>query len=1246
MRGFTELIGQWGKMMGLGFDPAGRLHQTGLLEVAEDCPGHAGGKRESGNVGIGLTMACMVLAAILSPIRGLGQVYTGTITGTVKDTSGGVVPNAKVTLTNNGTGFSLATTTGSSGTYIFTPVKIGIYTVQAEAAGFQVVKRINITVEIQQQAVVNFVLRPGRVTQTVVVTAGAPLLQTEGGSVGQVIGSQQTVDLPLNGRNYTFLAQLSAGVTTGQPEGRGMDAHGTYVANGTLDAQNNYLLDGLDDNSDVVDFLASTQYIVLPPPDAIQEFKLQTADFSAQFGRSAGAVINATTKSGTSTLHGDAWEFVRNDAFDGADFFQNAANEKKAEYRQNQFGFTLGGPLPLPKLKHKSFFFGDYQGTRIREAYLFTGNTVPTVAERASGYTDFSDLITGQTGTLTDLLGRSFPLGTVFDPATTRPVTAGQIDPVTGLTATQTGYVRNPFSGNILPANRLDPNAIRLLNAFPLPNSPGLFGNLTTSQVLNNDTNTFDIRADEDFSDRSTMFTRVSYFESPSSIPPSLNETVGGRGYTPGQGADSARNAVWSGTHSFSPTTIDELSGGFSGTRITRFQNDYNVANVPAQFGIQGVPQYPDNGGLPQINIGGLSGLGAGEFIPAIEYNETTQMTDNLTKVYKSHTFKGGFEFQHIKVATEEPLDPRGLFDYGGTYTSIPNVGDGSTGRAQFVLNPEATTVPGGVNNVGGSNGVQISNTALVDDGQDYEALYFLDDWKATPKLTLNLGVRWEYYSPISENFNAQGNFVPGPPFAGAEYLLPSNKRDIALSPSFTSLLKKDGIALDYTNNDGMAEDQKFNFAPRLGLAFQVTPKFVVRAAYGTFYNAFESLGFLPSLGQSYPFNFGITAFAADSQHPITPNLSIGPLETSLVNMPLKTASVDAEGLLLKSFQYYAKTPYTQSANFTAQYQVTPNQSFQLAYVGTFARHLQVFSGGDLPSVIVPPTDNVLQYVPFPDFAVGSSYATDQGNSFYNSLQATFQRRFSDNFLFIADYTYAKAMNDAKDPLNPGGDNYLYRAPLVPGFGIQGDYALANYDVRNLVHFSGIYELPFGSGKHFLTNARGPLNQVVGGWQMNWILTLRDGYPFSVPCSVDTANEGTSQNILGWVGCYADLTPGQNIIGGKHDVNQWINPLAFHNPPAATAISRTDFAALGGMGLQAVGPGFHRLDFSLFKEFQTTEKTHLEFRAEFFNITNTPQFGLPSFLNLSNAANFGEITSTSDSPNDPRQIQFALKFYW
>src|SRR5213080_477123 len=352
------------------------------------------------------------------------QVDTGAILGTVKDQSGAVVPGAKVTLTNEGTSFSVSTTTGADGGYTFTPVKIGTYTVDAEFQGFQKASHPHVTVNVQQQVVVDFTLQPGQVTQTVEVTAEVPLLQTQNASIGQVVGSREVNDLPLNGRNFTFLAQLTSGVAAGQPEGRGLNASGSFTANGTRPAQNNYLLDGIDNNIDVVDFLNGTAFVVLPSVDAIQEFKVQTSDYSAEIGRAGGAVLNATIKSGTNQLHGDVWEFLRNDKLDARDFFETS----RSEFRQNQFGATIGGPVRIPHLyngKNKTFFFGDYQGTRIRQGTPYLKG-VPTLAEANSGYTDFSDLIAAQSGCTKgkDLLGRSVPCGTIFDPATTRKVTA------------------------------------------------------------------------------------------------------------------------------------------------------------------------------------------------------------------------------------------------------------------------------------------------------------------------------------------------------------------------------------------------------------------------------------------------------------------------------------------------------------------------------------------------------------------------------------------------------------------------------------------------------------------------------------------------------------------------------------------------------------------------------------------------------------------------------------------------------
>src|SRR5437588_702374 len=439
-----------------------------------------------------LSLALIALVLIF-PLRASAQVDAGAISGTVKDSSGGVVPGAKVTLTNEDTGQQLSTTSSSAGEYVFAPIKIGHYSVSAELQGFRRVQQNNVSVDVQQRVVVDFTLQPGQPTETVIVNEVPPALQTQDASVGQVIGEQTVNVLPLNGRNFTFLAQLSAGVTQDQQDTRGLGASGSFAANGLRPAQNNYLLDGIDNNVQLVDFLNGTHFVVRPPVDAIQEFKIQTNSFSAELGRSSGSLLNATIKSGTNDFHGTLWEFVRNDKFDAANFFENSQGIGKGKFRQNQFGASIGGPLIIPHIyssKHKTFFFFDYEGTRIRQAVPYA-STVPTALERSSGYTNFSELLT-QGGTQTDVLGRTTPLGQVFDPATTRTVSCGVVDPVTGMTppsgsktacpagtpnGTPAGFVREPFAGNIVPSNRLDQNAIAVLNLFPPPNNSQLFTN-------------------------------------------------------------------------------------------------------------------------------------------------------------------------------------------------------------------------------------------------------------------------------------------------------------------------------------------------------------------------------------------------------------------------------------------------------------------------------------------------------------------------------------------------------------------------------------------------------------------------------------------------------------------------------------------------------------------------------------------------------------------------------------------------
>jgi Carboxypeptidase regulatory-like domain len=1177
-----------------------------------------------------------VIVVLISAVALAFADPSATLTGFVSDAMGRSVPNAHITVSNLGTNIEYVMESNNAGVYSSPPLEPGVYRMTVLKDGFKTLVKSGIDLHVQDVISVNFSLEIGSVTESVTVESGVPLLQTDDSSVGQVVNSREINNLPLNGRNYALLAQLTSGVTTTVKESRGLAATGSFSSNGVPSLYNSYILDGVDNNNNTVDFLNGAAYAVRPPLDAIREFKVQTSNFSAEFGRVGGSLVNAIVKSGTNELHGDLWEFLRNNSLDASDFFLNAAGKSKGEYRRNQFGFTVGGPVLIPRVyngKNRTFFFADYEGTRIRQAQPFT-SAVPTAAERASGYTNFSELISGQTGYQTDNLGRTFPLGTVFDPATTRGVKAGFIDPATGRTATTTGYVREAFAGNLLPLSRVDPTAVKLLNLFPAPNAAGIFNNFVSQPVHSDDTDSFDVRIDHNFSQQDQTFFRISSSSEPQYFPSPLGGLAGGaQSFAVGNQSNNVLNGAWGETHIFSPTTVNQFLIGYHRIHTERLQPFAQSGGLNEQYGIPGIPDTPPNGGLAQIEISGLSELGSHNNLPLNELNGTLQFTDNFSKQLGSHALKVGAEYQRIKVAVLSSQFPHGYFTFNGAYTSIPNLNAGNTGIAQFVIDPTSANVAGGINNVGGAVNVQVSPLGQEDYRRPYYGSYIQDDWKATRKLTVNLGVRWEYFQLPTDNFGAEANFLPGTPFNGAEYLIDARRRGTLLSSSFVNSLATDGIELGYTNNYQLGNAQKTNFAPRVGFAYQLTPRFVIRSGYGIFYNGVLNTGDGANLGNNYPFEFGLSFLPSNSVAPVTPDNSIGKLSNGLLNVSLVPSAVNANGLNLRGIQYNLQTPYIQDLNFTLQYQVTSNQSITAAYVGSLGRHLLTTPGTNLPSVILPPNVNVQQYVPFPEFARGSSYSATDGNSFYHSLQIKFERKFTNGLSTLAAYTWSKLRTDTQDILfsTPG-----YRAPSLPGFGIQGDYGLGGFDVRQALHFSGVYELPFGRGKRFLSNGR-LVDYIVGGWSISGLVTLQSGQPFTVGCSISTG-AGT--------GCNALLVPGQNIYAGARTVNHWINSAAFANPAVATSIGQSNYAPLGGAPTQAIGPGFHRADLSVAKQWRTSETTHLEFRSEFFNLTNTPNFSNPAFLTLGNQSNFGQITSTRDNPDDAREIQFALKFYF
>ncbi len=486
------------------------------------------------------------------------------------------------------------------------------------------------------------------------------------------------------------------------------------------------------------------------------------------------------------------------------------------------------------------------------------------------------------------------------------------------------------------------------------------------------------------------------------------------------------------------------------------------------------------------------------------------------------------------------------------------------------------------------------------------------------------------------------------------------------------ALLAKDGIVLAVTNKygQGLGNSQKANFAPRVGFAYQATPKLVVRGGFGMFYNGFENRGFSPNIGENYPFQFNFQFFNPDDSHPITfPGCATaGPggsatFETGFSCTPLDPLLVNASGLSLRGIQFDYITPYAMSANFTLQYQLTPSMSVQAGYVTSLARHLEVFPGSNNVTQILPAGANANNFIQFPDFGRGNSYAATEGSSAYHSLQTKVEKQFAGGLNFLVTYTWSKVRTDAGDLLNGGSvQPNGYRAPQIPGFGIQGDYALAPFDIRHVFHFSGGYELPFGKGKRFMSDATGFTNKVIGGWSAIWSTALQGGQPVDFPCSTNPTAAGTNCNDLFVKG----QSPTKGLYTNSAGFLAMFNAAAFTQPctigptgaPTSSpsgCVPLTGMQALGGV-TQVAGPGFHRLDFSLFKEIPFTERFRLQFRTEIFNIFNHPNFNAPGFggngvVAISGSTdyknpNFGRIGSTRDAPYDPRQIQFALKLYY
>ena len=1173
-------------------------------------------------------LAALVLALLFAPAHFLlGQADQGTITGTVQDPSGAMIGSASVTLTNVDLGQVLKSTTDGAGVYVFSPIKIGNYKLSATAPGFDTVTQTNLHLSIQQRLNVILTLKPGTTSETVMVTDEAPLMQTQESSVGQTMDTQTIDSVPLNGRNWVFIAQLAAGAAPA--DGSRGGGKGDFEANGQRAEENNFILDGVDNNANVVDFYNGASFVAQPPPDALAEFKVQTSDYSAEFGHSAGSVVNASLKSGSNDIHGSAWEYVRNTVFDTNDWTAPKGTPV-APYHENQFGATLGGPV----LKNKLFLFGDAQANRI--AFSETGNniSVPTALERQG---DFSEIL--------------------------NPSLTG--NPAVQLYHQTANAAPVPFANNLIPTALINPTALALLNDYPKPNTNGglLYNNYYVLRPITDNTFQWDVRADWTIGANDTTYSRFSYWNEVGHNAPPLGNVLDGGGFgDDGKQKDLGDNYMLSETHVFTQTLTNEFRFGYNYLH-TGFQHpNASNPNFAASVGFGGIPKDKLNGGLPNVSVSGLTSFGSPTWSTTDEHENVYQILDNVTKVAGNHTLKAGVAFSNIRFSTLQPQDSRGSYTYNGTYTS--NLSNSSTvantgyGAADFLLDQQ--------NNAG------LSNEVTNGDQRWNNAAYAQDDWRLSQKLTVNLGLRWEFFQPYQDvggfqaSYNMTGpmsfNATTGTGSGQAQYLIPKESYSYAMgiinnpayNPNYGAILAKDNIKVVSVDDPHLIKAQKTNFAPRVGFAYAPDAKTSVRLGYGIFYGGLESLGYWPNLGENYPFQFtgSFNSASCGANNCPTDGITIGNGFTTILANGFAS---NVTGLTMRGTDPSAKTPYTQGYNLSVERSVSNDIVATVSYVGNNSRHLQINVDANAPLALSAPGWNSQRGRPLPD-AGGSAYVTYSAMSDYNSLQAKVEKRMSKGYNLLATYTWAHSLDDANTPLGSTGDNGQQNYNLIP---IKNDYSQSAFDTRQRLTFNALYQLPFGKGRAYL-NQNAVADAVVGGWSANATFVAQTGNFFTVfPTGINTVSGGSARAVK-----LRDpfSTGGTSAVGGSCPTKvrtkaNWYNPCSFGNPWDPSSVEHslaagqfvTDTASalgyLGGRRDSVSGPGYERVNMSIFKNFSVYREQKLEFRADIFNALNTPSLGNPS--NTGIGANGGQVTSTrglqAHAP-DSRFIQVSAKY--
>jgi hypothetical protein len=1097
----------------------------------------------------------MPVVLLLASVSALAQIDTGSIVGSVADPSGAVVAGATVTVTNQATGVASKTTSNAKGQYEVLALIPGAYTVASSARGFAPQTFKNIRVDVQSRIAMNFSLKVGGVSEQVVVSDTGAQLDTQSADLGGVVGTKTINDLPLNGRVYAQLALLEAGAAK-YYSGPNEVVDG-FSVNGNAELQNYFALDGIDNNSNSANLEENTTQAVQPPPDALDEFRLQTRTYSAEFGTSAGAVVNASIKSGTNHFHGDVWEYLRNEDFDANDWFDNFYGTPRQPYKQNQYGGTIGGPL----YRNHTFFFTDFQQTLIRQ-HSAQSATVPTPLMKQGNFTELP-----------------FALSTVIP--------------------SQNGCV----VGNIVQTNCVDSVGMKLLQAYPDPNvasevakegTPGSFGNTNYRYLASvpNDVYSMDVRVDHSINDKNKMYGRYSFIHGKTVDPQWTPNPVIGDSNFAADAVTHGQSAVVSYIRTLSASALNEARFGFNRMLAA---ND-PPGNAPlgvsdtSQFGLTGVPVSAYTYAIPPVSVGSLQTLGASIYRPQHYISQVWQFLDDFTWLRGRHSLKFGYEYHRTTLTFLDLANPQGALGAQGIYTNTHGFG-----AADLLL--------------GDMNSAAYESVTVPHTYQPSHSFYGQDTWRMTDRLTLNYGLRYELFAPILERDNGVANFSPD---------------------NGGTLIDAASNASGWYNR-ALIHPDYLNFAPRFGVSWQALHRVVVRGGYGIFYQHRDRYGSESVLSLNPPFLS--QASLSQQQGSTTPVFYLkdgfpGAALTSAAGVlpPLYTLQIRAQ-------DPDQRTSYVSQGSFGMQVQVERGTVASLDYVGNFGRKEgRIFNGNQGLITGYDSSGNPTVVFPYANLNNGSQhgfleYLRNDGNVNYNGLQASLKHDMTRGLQFGVAYTWSHSIADFNVPIN---GNYVGQNALYNHAGERGNQTL---DVRNRFVANALWMIPVGRGGQYL-NSTPVMRDIIGGWQLNTIVTLQGGNPFTA-----TANDNseTGGNINAYANCDADPFIGATRDHHKYTPNGggfFMNPASFSQP------------GLGHFGschpYSIHGPGWKNTDLSIFRSFPIHDTFHAEFRAEAFNVFNQTNFAAP-YSYVGDPTSFGKVFGTV---GNPRILQFALKIFY